>query len=68
MCCAVLQGRGKFVHSDDEIVFDKVPIVTPNGDILIRSLSFHVKPGVSPHTRASASEAIFRGMNSPGRA
>ncbi|KDE06157.1 ATP-binding cassette, subfamily D (ALD), member 2 [Microbotryum lychnidis-dioicae p1A1 Lamole] len=41
----VLQGRGTFVHSDDEIIFDKVPIVTPNGDILIKSLSFYVKPG-----------------------
>ncbi|KAK4054348.1 ATP-binding cassette long-chain fatty acid transporter pxa2 [Microbotryomycetes sp. JL221] len=41
----VLQGRGQFVHSEDEIVFDKVPIVTPNGDILIKSLSFYVKPG-----------------------
>lgn len=41
----VLQGRGKIIHSDDEIIFDKVPIVTPNGDILIKSLSFYVKPG-----------------------
>ncbi|CEQ42005.1 SPOSA6832_03783 [Sporobolomyces salmonicolor] len=41
----VLSGRGKFVHSDDEIVFDRVPIVTPNGDVLIKSLSFYVKPG-----------------------
>lgn len=41
----VLQGRGTTVHSEDEIIFDKVPIVTPNGDILVRSLSFNVKPG-----------------------
>ncbi|GAA5885780.1 hypothetical protein JCM5296_000142 [Sporobolomyces johnsonii] len=41
----ILRGRGKFIHSDDEIVFDRVPIVTPNGDVLIRSLSFYVKPG-----------------------
>ncbi|GAA5958524.1 hypothetical protein JCM21900_005425 [Sporobolomyces salmonicolor] len=41
----ILSGRGKFVHSDDEIVFDRVPIVTPNGDVLIKSLSFYVKPG-----------------------
>jgi ATP-binding cassette subfamily D (ALD) long-chain fatty acid import protein len=53
------------VYSEDEIIFDKVPIVTPNGslfspisrnfstesiycgtgDILIKSLSFYVKPG-----------------------
>ncbi|KAL7342693.1 ABC transporter transmembrane region 2-domain-containing protein [Rhodotorula toruloides] len=41
----ILQGRGKIIHSDDEIIFDKVPIVTPNGDVLIKSLSFYVKPG-----------------------
>lgn len=26
-------------------MFENVPIVTPNGDILIKSLSFYVKPG-----------------------
>ncbi|GAA5907008.1 hypothetical protein JCM6882_000030 [Rhodosporidiobolus microsporus] len=41
----ILQGRGKIIDSDSEIIFDKVPIVTPNGDVLIKSLSFHVKPG-----------------------
>lgn len=29
----------------EEIDFKDVPIVSPNGDILLRSLSFHVKPG-----------------------
>lgn len=42
---AVLQGRGQIIESED-IVFDKVPIVSPNGDILLKSLSFYVKPGV----------------------
>jgi ATP-binding cassette subfamily D (ALD) long-chain fatty acid import protein len=42
----VLQGRGQVIESED-IRFENVPIVTPNGDILVRSLSFHVKPGVS---------------------
>ncbi|GAA6006497.1 uncharacterized protein JCM10292_003794 [Rhodotorula paludigena] len=41
----MLQGRGKIIHSDDEIIFDNVPIVTPNGDVLIKSLTFYVKPG-----------------------
>ncbi|GAA5853045.1 hypothetical protein JCM3766R1_000852 [Sporobolomyces carnicolor] len=41
----ILAGRGEFIHSDDEIIFERVPIVTPNGDILIKSLSFYVKPG-----------------------
>jgi hypothetical protein len=39
----VLRGRGKVIESD-EIRFEDVPIVTPNGDILVKSLSFHVKP------------------------
>ncbi|TKA58577.1 hypothetical protein B0A53_00318 [Rhodotorula sp. CCFEE 5036] len=41
----MLQGRGKVIQSENEIVFDRVPIVTPNGDVLIKSLSFYVKPG-----------------------
>jgi ATP-binding cassette subfamily D (ALD) long-chain fatty acid import protein len=41
----VLRGRGQVIESED-IRFENVPIVTPNGDILVRSLSFHVKPGV----------------------
>jgi len=42
----VLQGRGKILPSeDDSIVFDRVPIVSPNGDILLKSLSFKITPG-----------------------
>lgn len=44
--CSVLQGRGTVIESD-EIQFEGVPIVSPNGDILVRSLSFFVQPGVS---------------------
>ncbi|KAF8225804.1 hypothetical protein L208DRAFT_1425341 [Tricholoma matsutake] len=40
----ILQGRGQVIESED-IRFENVPIVTPNGDILVRSLSFHVRPG-----------------------
>ena len=43
---SVLQGRGTVIESE-EIDFTDVPIVSPNGDILVRSLSFHVRPGVS---------------------
>jgi len=39
-----LKGRGSVVESDD-IEFVNVPIVTPNGDILVKSLSFYVKQG-----------------------
>lgn len=50
----MLQSRGK-VFESEEIIFEGVPIVTPNGDVLVRSLSFHVKRGVSwpsSHTRS----------------
>jgi ATP-binding cassette subfamily D (ALD) long-chain fatty acid import protein len=41
---AVLQGRGTVIESDD-IEFKDVPIVSPNGDVLVRALSFTVKRG-----------------------
>ena len=40
----VLQGRGSVIEGDD-IEFTDVPIVSPNGDILVRKLSFHVRRG-----------------------
>ncbi|MBW0499061.1 hypothetical protein O181_038776 [Austropuccinia psidii MF-1] len=41
----LLANRGEVVESEDEIIFDGVPIISPNGDVLVQSLSFHVKPG-----------------------
>lgn len=41
----VLRGRGQIIESE-EIQFENVPIVTPNGDVLLKSLSFYVKRGV----------------------
>jgi ATP-binding cassette subfamily D (ALD) long-chain fatty acid import protein len=40
----VLQGRGEIFESED-IEFRDVPIVSPNGDILVRKLNFSIKPG-----------------------
>ncbi|KAF2460464.1 ABC transporter transmembrane region 2-domain-containing protein [Lineolata rhizophorae] len=40
----VLQGRGT-VSGGTDIEFVDVPIVSPNGDVLVRALSFNVKPG-----------------------
>ena len=40
----VLQGRGEFIESE-EIEFVDVPIVSPNGDVLVRKLNITVKPG-----------------------
>ncbi|MCJ1432838.1 hypothetical protein MMC27_002196 [Xylographa pallens] len=41
---AILQGRGKVVESPD-IEFIDVPIVSPNGDVLVRKLNFTVRQG-----------------------
>lgn len=41
---AVLRGRG-IVTEGEDIMFKDVPIVSPNGDVLVRKLSFAVKPG-----------------------
>ncbi|GAD96549.1 hypothetical protein PVAR5_5207 [Paecilomyces variotii No. 5] len=41
---AVLAGRGTVIESD-VIEFTDVPIVSPNGDVLVRKLSFTVFPG-----------------------
>ena len=40
----VLKGRGESIESPF-IEFTSVPIVSPNGDVLVRSLSFSVHPG-----------------------
>ncbi|KAI1084840.1 ABC transporter transmembrane region 2-domain-containing protein [Whalleya microplaca] len=41
---AVLKGRGKVVESEN-IEFIDVPIISPNGDVLVRALSFSLRPG-----------------------
>ena len=40
----VLRGRGHLIESED-IEFIDVPVVSPNGDVLVRKLNFSVKPG-----------------------
>jgi ATP-binding cassette subfamily D (ALD) long-chain fatty acid import protein len=41
---AVLRGRGQ-VEESEAIEFTDVPIVSPNGDILVKKLSFSIQPG-----------------------
>lgn len=41
---AVLSGRGELFEGED-IEFVDVPIVSPNGDVLVQKLSFAIKPG-----------------------
>ncbi|KAH6891239.1 ABC transporter transmembrane region 2-domain-containing protein [Thelonectria olida] len=41
---AVLKGRGT-VHESKDITFIDVPIISPNGDVLIKAMSFSLKHG-----------------------
>ena len=41
----ILKGKG-IVKKSDAIEFENVPIVAPNGDVLVKALTFHVKPGM----------------------
>jgi len=40
-------NAGKIIEVDHLIHFDNVPLVTPNGDVLVRSLSFEVRSGMN---------------------
>ncbi|KAI8074343.1 ABC transporter transmembrane region 2-domain-containing protein [Gilbertella persicaria] len=39
--------KGKVLIRDGVIIFDKVPIVTPNSDVLLKDLSFKVSTGMN---------------------
>ena len=41
---AVLTGRGAIEESEN-VEFTDVPIVSPNGDVLVKKLTFSIKPG-----------------------
>ena len=38
---------GKLIFKDNVIKFNKVPLVTPNGDVLIKEITFEVKSGMN---------------------
>ncbi|XP_050676202.1 ATP-binding cassette sub-family D member 3 [Leptidea sinapis] len=40
-------GAGRIIYQDNIIRFDRVPLVTPNGDVLIKELTFEVKSGIN---------------------
>lgn len=39
--------RGELIETEDYIHFDKVPIVSPNGDCLVKEISFEVHRGMN---------------------
>ncbi|XP_071542672.1 ATP-binding cassette sub-family D member 3 [Panulirus ornatus] len=44
---ALIPGAGKVVNEDNVIRFENVPLVTPNGDVLVKELNFEVKSGMN---------------------
>lgn len=43
---AILRGRGQVSDSEEgDVEFWAVPIVSPNGDVLVKKITFAVKPG-----------------------
>ncbi|KAI8926954.1 ABC transporter transmembrane region 2-domain-containing protein [Entophlyctis helioformis] len=58
----ILKQRG-VIQASETIRFDKVPIISPNGDVLVRALTFHIEPGmhlliVGPN--GSGKSSLFR--------
>lgn len=43
----LIPNSGRIITKDNVIKFDKVPLVTPNGDILVEELSFEVTSGMN---------------------
>ncbi|XP_061522103.1 ATP-binding cassette sub-family D member 3-like isoform X2 [Phycodurus eques] len=43
----LVPGKGQIINRDNIIKFDRTPLATPNGDILIRDLTFEVSSGTN---------------------
>ncbi|PSN54737.1 ATP-binding cassette sub-family D member 3 [Blattella germanica] len=43
----LIPGSGRIIFQDNIIRFDKVPLVTPNGDVLVDELTFEVRSGMN---------------------
>ena len=43
----LVPGSGEIIETDHVIKFEGVPLVTPNGDVIIRSMDFEVKGGMN---------------------
>ncbi|XP_063713426.1 ATP-binding cassette sub-family D member 3-like [Symsagittifera roscoffensis] len=58
-----LQSRGHTIISDGHIKFDNVPLIAPNGSVLIESLNFEVRHGQNVLVRGSngcGKSSLFR--------
>ncbi|XP_061661947.1 ATP-binding cassette sub-family D member 3a isoform X2 [Syngnathoides biaculeatus] len=44
---ALMPGKGQIINRDNIIKFHRIPLATPNGDILIRDLTFEVSSGTN---------------------
>ncbi|CAH0746978.1 unnamed protein product [Bemisia tabaci] len=43
----LIPGAGRIIFQDNIIRFEKVPLITPNGDVLVENLTFEVKSGMN---------------------
>lgn len=43
----LVPGSGKMIYKDNIIDFRRVPLVTPNGDVLVKEMTFTVNSGVN---------------------
>lgn len=43
----MIPGAGRIINKDNIIHFEHVPLVTPNGDVLIEDMSFEVHSGMN---------------------
>uniref|UniRef100_A0A3P8VJS8 ATP-binding cassette sub-family D member 3 n=1 Tax=Cynoglossus semilaevis TaxID=244447 RepID=A0A3P8VJS8_CYNSE len=44
---ALVPGSGQIINRDNIIKFENTPLATPNGDVLIRNLTFEVRSGTN---------------------
>ena len=54
-----MNNLGKIIVSDF-LKFEDVPILSPNGDILVDKMSFEIKPGM--HLMITGKSSLFRIM------
>ena len=59
-------SKGEILYSEN-IKFEKVPVVAPNGDVLVNELDFEVRPGLNcivTGPNGSGKSSLFRILGS----